>query len=56
MINPENQCVEKKADNCTTVKGWAIQEDTIEYAKKWYGKVICYPCQLKLGIASGYIR
>lgn len=48
------ECEEQVADNCTTKKGWKIQESTIEYSLKWYGgKVICYPCQIKLRIASG---
>ena len=36
MNTPKVECEEKKAENCTTVKGWEIQDTTVEYSKKWY--------------------
>lgn len=50
-----DKCEEKVAENCTTLKGYEIQKDTIEYTQRQWQKTICWPCQIKLGIARGKV-
>lgn len=47
------KCQEQVAAKCSTKMGWPITKEVAEYTERKWQKIVCYPCQVKLGIASG---